>query len=452
MSSGRYEDPSDEINQNASGLNLPERLAYNNDALYSEVKDLRSSLERRLHNMEKSLDKLNKNKEETMSKDAMNKEGYFQGGGDEKEPTPGQKKYPVDTKNEDMRSKDKHMVGESPFPEVGSVDGLHPSPESADQKDELERKKMLARAEKAEQDERAMRRSAALQRAKEAYFQGGGGVNEPTPGKQKYPVDGLQDELREKEDKQMVGQKPFPGVGDVDGLHPSPLSAEQKDELARKKLLQRASLKARFVRVANLDGTDNLGDSAWQVYAKDESGEKLVFSASVNEISGGRSDVLFDVIATKDFGSKMLEKIRTVGLVKAASVYKKAQAVAEPGAQPSGTPDMGGAGTAPAMPDVAPVAVAPEAAPEDEGGKGDPKETALKLSEKVRDLSSDLLEAVRSLTGEQAQMGEMEEGLESMPKAASSTLSPLYKMRKELNSALVSSTKKALADLREHAE
>src|SRR5258708_22508703 len=39
-----------------------------------------------------------------------------------------------------------------------------------------------------------------------------------------------------------------------------------------------------------------------------------------------------------------------------------------------------------------------------------------------------------------------------MPKAASSTLSPLYKMRKELNSALVSSTKKALADLREHAE
>src|SRR5258708_14610041 len=155
---------------------------------------------------------------------------------------------------------------------------------------------MLVRAEKAEQDEREMRCSAAFQRAKEAYFQGGGGVNESTRGKQKYPVDGLQDELREKEDKQMVGQKPFPGVGAADGLHPSPLSAEQKDELAPKKLLQRASLKARFVRVANLDRTDNLGDSAWQVYAKDESGEKLVFSASVNEISGGRSDVLFDVI------------------------------------------------------------------------------------------------------------------------------------------------------------
>jgi len=468
QSSGRYEDPSDEVNQDSVGLNLPERLASNNDALIEEVKDLRASLERRLHNMEKSLDKLQRNKEEIMSKDAMNKTGYYQGGGGVNEPTPGQKKYPVDPLNEQSRSKDKHMNGESPFPDVGPVDGMHPSPSSAEPKDELERKKMLARAEEEQLAERAMRRAAALQKAKEnadsmnkeGYFQGGGGVNEPTPGKQKYPVDNLQYELREKEDKQMVGQKPFPGVGAVDGMHPSPASADQKDELARKKLLQRASLKARFVRVANTDGTDNLGDSAWQVYAKDESGEKLVFSASVDEISGGRSDVLFDVVATKDFGTKMLEKIRTVGLTKAAAVYKKAQAPAGPGGAPGGPADAGGPGPAPAMPDPGagpdagppPPDGGPEGKPEDEGGKGDPKEAALKLAEKVRDLSSDLLEAIRSLTGEQSQMGEMEEGLEAMPKGASATLAPLYKMRKELNAALTSGVKKSLAELREHAD
>jgi hypothetical protein len=462
QSSGRYSDPSDEVSQNANGLNLPERLAYNNDALINEVKNLRSSLERRLHNMEDGLEKLQKNKkEEIMSRDALNKEAYFQGGGGLNEPTPGQKKYPVDPLNEQLRSKDKQMVGQGPFPEVGPVDGMHPSPESADQKDELERKKMLARAE---QEDRAMRRAAALQKAKEnimnqkqAYFQGGGGVNEPTPGKVKYPIDKLNEDLRDNEDKQMVGQKPFPDVGPVDGMHPSPASADQKDELARKKLLQRASLKARFVRVANPDGTDNLGDSSWQVYAKDESGgERLVFTASVDEISGGRSDVLFDVIATKDFGTKMLDKIRTGGLTKAAAAFKKGQALAGPAAAPSGTPDATGAGPAPAMPDMgAPGADVPPAndnAVPDEGGKGDPKETALKLAEKVRDISSDLLEAVRSLTGEQSQMGDMEEGLETLPKAASETLAPLYSMRKELNGALLSGAKKSLADLREHSE
>ena len=454
QSSGRYIDPSDETNQNAVGLNFPERYAYNT-ALLNEVTDLRSSLEGRLHKMENILDKL-QYKEETMStNDTMNKEAYFQGGGGVNEPTPGQKKYPVDPLNEQSRSKDKQMVGESPFPDVGPVDGMHPSPASVDQKDELERKKMLARAE---QEERSMRRAAALQKAKEnimnqkeAYFQGGGGVNEPAPHKVKYPIDKLNEELRDNEDKQMVGQKPFPDVGPVDGMHPSPLSADQKDELARKKLLQRASLKARFVRVANPDGTDNLGDSAWQVYAKDEVGEKLVFSASVNEISGGRSDALFDVIATKEFGTKMLDKIRAVGITKAASVYKKAQAVTGPGANPVQA-DIGGAGQTPAMPDVsAPVDSAPVDV-SDEGGKGDPKETALKLAEKMRDMSSDLLEAVRSLTGEQSQMGEMEEGLEAMPKAAAEVLSPLYEMRKDLNSSLISGTKKSLSELRDHVE
>jgi hypothetical protein len=451
QSCGTESSPVDETNQESFGLNFPQRLASNNNILLDQVKNLMSSVEGRLNNMENALNTLT-NKEDTMSKDAMNKkEAYFQGAGGVNEPTPGQKKYPVDPANEKLRMEDKHMKGEPPFPEVGAVDGLHPSPESADQKDELERKKMLARAE---------RRNAALQKAKEnvmktkeAYWNGGGGVNEPTPGKQKYPVDNLEYELREKEDKQMVGQKPFPGVGDVEGLHPSPLSADQKDELARKKLLQRASLKARFVRTANTDGTNDLGNSAWQVFAKSEDGEKLVFTASVDEITGGRSDVLFDVVATKEFGTKMLEKIRTVGFEQATAIYKKGQAVAAPGGQP-GAADVGGAGATPAMPDMGAPAVAgappADAKPEDQGGKGDPKDTAMKLAESVRDKASDLLEAIRSLTGEQSQMGDMEQGLEAMPKAASELLAPMYKSRRELNAALLSGAKKSLAELKEH--
>jgi hypothetical protein len=455
QSSGQLNPPTDETDQSV-GLNLPARLAdSNNNTLIIELNNLRASMEEKLHVMAKNLDTLIKtNNEEIMSnKDAtMNKGAYFQGGGGVNEPTPGQKKYEVDPKNEEMRLKgDKQMVGQKPFPEVGDVEGMHPSPESAPEKDELQRKKMLARAE---QEARKMRRDSALQqakanllKAKEGYFQGGGGVNEPAPKEKKYEVDPKNEEMRLKGDKQMVGQKPFPEVGAVDGMHPSPASAQEKDELSRKKLLQRASLKAKFVRVANIDGTDNLGDSSWQVYAKDSDGEKLVFTASVNEITGGNSDALFDVIATKDFGSKMLEKIRTAGIEKAHLAYKKAQAVAGVGGQ-VGAADAGGPAEVPAMApanDVAPEVV-------DDGGKGDPKDTAVALAEEVRDKASDLSEAVRALTGERAEMDEMGGQLEALPKAASESLSSLNRMRTQLNAGLLSGMKKVIAELGEHAE
>jgi hypothetical protein len=454
QSSGQLNPPVDETNQNAFTLNLPNRLASNNDVYINEVKNLVAGIQRRLNNMEMELNTLT-NKEGTMATDSINKEAYFQGGGGVNEPTPGQRKYPIDPKNEQLREKsDKQMVGESPFPEVGPVDGMHPSPSSVEPKDELERKKMLLRAE---QEGRSMRRAAALQKAKEnimstkeAYWQGGGGVNEPTPGEKKYPVDPKNEKLRDNSDKQMVGQKPFPGVGDVDGLHPSPASVDEKDELERKKMLSRAStaLKAKFVRAANSDGTDNLGKSAWHVFSKDESGEKLVFTASVDDITGGRSEVLFDTIATKEFATKMLEKIRAVGFEKASSLYKNSQAVAGPGATPGAPADAGGA--APMMPEAAPADAS--ATPEDQGGKGDPKDTAMKLSEKLRDDASDLVEAVRALTGEQAQMGDMEQGLEALPKAASEVLAPLYEMRRNLHTATLSGAKKAITELKEHAE
>ncbi|HWZ22834.1 MAG TPA: hypothetical protein VNW06_09290, partial [Cytophagaceae bacterium] len=112
---------------------------------------LKSSIESKLNEMKRDLDKLanrftSKNNEEEImsgSKDNMNKQGYYQGAGGINEPTPGEKKYPVDPTNEKLReSGDKQMVGQGPFPDVGPIDGMHPSPDSADKDNELERKKM----------------------------------------------------------------------------------------------------------------------------------------------------------------------------------------------------------------------------------------------------------------------------------------------------------------------
>lgn len=447
----------------------------------AELQEVTSSIEAKLSQMKKSLDKLAKTtntQEENMSgsKD-INKQAYFQGGGGVNEPTPGQVKYPKDGLNEQLREhEDKHMTGQPPFPEVGPVDGMHPSPGSVDPSNELERKKMLARAEA---EERALKRNAIVNMAKdalktrEAYFQGGGGVNEPTPGKPKYPKDKLNEELREYEDKQMVGQPPFPGVGPVDGLHPSPSSADTKDELKRKQMLARAGLRARFVKAANGDGTQNKAKSAWEVFL----GDKLLLTASVAELSGGNTDVLYDSIATKDFGAKLIEKVKVNGADAVSRLIKKAQGT--PGGAPPAPPGGGDPSSAPPGGDAgAPPDAGPPA--EDAGKSGDPKQTALELSEKVRDLSSDLVEAVRALTGEQAEMG----GGEAAPaggaggvggpaggpmaaddqdarkkskdsskeSSASFSTATLNTLRKELNGALTHAIKEAIADLNEHQQ
>lgn len=432
-------------------LNLPQRNVEgkNNTALLLEIKAS-------LRGMEDYLTQFStKIKEELMS-DNMNKKGYFQGGGGVNEPTPGKPKYPKDPMNEDLREKaDKQMVGQKPFPDVGDVEGLHPSPESAEQKDELERKKMLARAES---EQRSIRRAAALQKAKEnlmeqkkqAYFQGGGGVNEPEPHKVKYPKDPLNEHLREKEDKQMVGQKPFPDVGAVDGLHPSPQSADEKDELKRKEHLRRAALKARFVKAAAADGSEDLGKSSWQVFVDD----KLAMTASVDEITGGNADILYDSVATKEFGTKLVSSIRDLGIAKTASLFKKSQAVTGMGAEPAAPADMGGAAPVPPTAgDMAEPLPAPGAEEPKMEGAGDLKDTVMELAEKVKDgvsevntNVSDLDEALKALVGEQSEMGDVEE----LGKAAS--LGTLHTMRKEINEALVDSFKKASDELKEHEE
>lgn len=448
----------------------------------AELQEVTASIEARLNQMKKSLDKLAKStstkQEENMSgSDKLNKSAYFQGAGGVNEPTPGQVKYPKDPLNEQLREhEDKQMVGQPPFPEVGPVDGMHPSPGSVDPSNELERKKMLARAEA---EERAMKRNAIVQMAKsalenkQAYWLGGGGVNEPTPGKPKYPKDKLNEELREYEDKQMVGQPPFPGVGPVDGLHPSPSSADPKDELKRKEMLARAGLHARFVKAATGDGRLDKPRSAWEVFY----GDKLLLTASVNELCGGRvSEMLYDNIATKAFGASLIEKVKVNGAEAVTKLIKKAQAA--PPAPPPGGGDMGapppGGDMGGAPPDAGPPA-------EDAGKSGDPKQSAMELAEKVRDLSSDLVEAVRALTGEQAEMGggdagpaggvgspaggpagaAMADDQEAKKKKDSSkessasdnfSTATLNTLRRELNGALTHAIKEAVAELNEHQQ
>ena len=451
----------------------------------AELRAVTAAIEEKLNQMKQSLDKLakttsNTKQEENMSgSKEINKQAYYQGAGGVNEPTPGQVKYPKDGLNEQLREhEDKHMTGQPPFPEVGPVDGMHPSPGSVDPSNELERKKMLARAEA---EERALKRNAIVNLAKEAlkqkeaYWQGGGGVNEPTPGKAKYPKDKLNEELREYEDKHMVGQSPFPGVGPVDGLHPSPGSVDPKDELKRKEMLARAGYRARFVKAANGDGSQNRGKSAWEVFH----GDRLLLSASVADLCGGRvSDVLYDSIATKDFGAKLIEKVKVSGAEAVSKLIKKAQvpppggAGAPPGGDPSSAPPPGGdAG-----------AGAPDAGPpvEDEGKSGDPKQHALELSQKVMELSSDLHEAVRGLAGDQAEMGgsepapsggvgapvggpagpgmaddqEAKKKKDSKESSASENFSTssLNSIRRELNGALTHAMKESIAELNEHQQ
>ena len=436
----------------------------------AELQEVTASIEAKLVQMKKSLDKLANTstttiQEENMSgSEKLTSKAYFQGAGGVNEPTPGQVKYPKDPLNEQLREhEDKQMVGQPPFPEVGPVDGMHPSPASADPSNELERKKMLARAEV---EERQMKRNAIVQLAKdalkqkEAYWQGGGGVNEPTPNKPKYPKDKLNEELREYEDKQMVGQPPFPGVGPVDGLHPSPSSADPKDELKRKEMLARASLRARFVKAANpMTGAQDKAKSAWEVFL----GDKLLLTASVEDLCGGHvTDVLYDSIATRPFGAQLIEKVKVSGAEAVSKIIKRGQGAPPPpppaGGEPSSAPggDMGGGGG-----DAGPPA-------EDAGKSGDPKQKALELAEKGVALSSDLLEAVRALTGEQAEMGASEGAPEggvgspaggpamaddgSSTKSANFSTATLNTLRRELNGALTQAMKESIAELNDHQQ
>ena len=299
------------------------RYASDMEEVSSNVEEILKKLREKVGQLDKFINKMasvkegsNKINEDTIM--VNKKEAYFLGGGGVNEPAPHQVKYPKEEAESVRNNEDKHMQGQM---DTGPVDGMHPGYDSFGESEEERKKRLLRMAE--EQENRALRRQAAMDKAKdmirqrrEAYFQGGGDVNEPTPHKPKYPKEDS-DSIRNKEDKQQTGEKPFPDVGKVDGLY--------GDDEAKKKKLLRAKLNAAFVKAANPDGSDNQEKSRWDVYAKDDSGRKLVLSATVKELAGNRAKVLYAGIATPDYGRRIIQTIREAGLEAATEIFKGSQ-------------------------------------------------------------------------------------------------------------------------------
>jgi hypothetical protein len=359
----------------------------------------------------------NSNEEPTMT---TKKNAYFQG---TEEPTPGQKQYQVDPLNEKARLMDKNLHGPAPFPNTGDEEGMFPGDEKV--------KKELQRL--ADEHERAMFREAALKKAKEqlmsqGYFQG---TEEPKPGKQQYSVDPLEGKTR-MEHKNMVGKKPFPEVGKVDGLY--------GDDLPEKEKLLRASLKARFEKVALPDGRVNKSASSWIVFAND----KPILRASVEQITKGNSDSLYDAVATERFGKSLLSRIQSEGFEATASALLKSAQAAPPPPPPAPAPEAAPAGDLP-----------PLDAPKDVGGEGgDPAEIVSDL-QSLQDEMKEKLDDLREKVS-----GPVAEDAEAMPDVAPAdddefedgpkTAAQLQSMRKRVNGMLQEGIDETITSLAKH--
>ncbi len=341
----------------------------------------------------------------------VEKQGYYQGGGGVNEPALHQVKYPKEDADSIRDKEDKQMQGKAPFPGVGNVNEMYPG--TAGGESEVDKKKRLQRLAEAE---RAERRKQAVESARQrlesrSYWQGGGGVNEPEPGKVKYPKEDA-DSIRDKEDKQMQGQPPFPGVGAVDKLHPSPASVDEKDELKRKEMIQRAeTMKARFVKASNV------GDSRWDIF---NSNKELIYSATVNQLSNNKADLFFDKIATKEFGHKLVAKVRSEGVNKVAQEIANVPAPAPMPMEEPKVDDM------------------------DKGGLGDPKDELPENLDKIDGLMADVRKGIDALL-EDVKSGGSAEGL---PEHLASAM----KLRRKLSKALYLTFKEDLKRLGEIRE
>lgn len=352
-----------------------------------------------MKNLVKNIDKL-QNSIERIEKKMADKRAYYQG---TEEPKPGQLQYPKEEGPDVARDKhDKHMQNPQ---DMGPVNGLFPGDEA--------KKKHLQRAAQ-EVTERRLRREAALKRAKEqskkAYMQG---TEEPTPGKPKYPKEEA-DKLREK-DKHFEGAPPFPGVGKVDGLY--------GDDLKMKEMLNRANtkLKGKFVSAMHENGTENKAESRWDVYAQVGEKQKLIFSATVNELTNGKIAALYDQVHDEKFGRKLLATIKSEGSEKATKIFKGAQAV--PPAPQMPQLDLGGAPGADPMSGAVSSNV-------DAGGTGDPKKNLSGLLDQAEATLLDIREGVNALTGESG--NELQEMQSMAPPAEATAMAEMLDMQRKL--------------------
>jgi hypothetical protein len=388
----------------------------------------------------------NKTKEEPMSTEKelreraaarranFHKEAYHLGGGGVSEP----QTYPVDSMNDELKEKgDKQMSGQGM--ESGK-DGLHPGYESTG--DELKLKEKYLRAEL---ENRKLSRHAFLSKMagdvevekgtkanvpglgdvavvdsngkkkliqlnsdgtycevkedqiqaakdlvskidqlgydKKAYLLGGGGVSEP----QTYPVDSMNDELKEKGDKQMSGQGMESGK---DGLHPGYESTG--DELKLKEKYLRAKLRAKFVEASDKSGKVDKENSYWNIYA----GSDLLLTATGSQVYENELNDNWNVFASEDWGRAILREIRENGIKRVATML--------------GTSLKKTALEMPAMPPVSPMPPMPGkeitdgVEPKEEVGKTPVDESLDSLTthlEEAEKSLGDLRDAVEELDG-----------------------------------------------------
>ena len=379
------------------------------DAMGHALRDLTEGVQEVKNYKEEQImsDKL---RERAAARRAMfQKSAYFQGGGGVNEP----QTYPKDPMAEKVRDKeDKQMVGEGMEPGSDGLAG-----------DDLSLKQKLLRAE---EEVRKLRREAllssgegvitttdgkklvpvqspdgkttykevasgaaddveqdgidaAVERYLKAYFQGGGGVNEP----QTYPKDSMAEKVRDKEDKQMVGEGMEPGS---DGLAGDDLSVKQK--------LLRAKLRAKFVMAFKNDDKTIIDkdNSRWEIYA----GTEKVLTASGKQTFEDELEANWENFASKRYGREVLRAIRADGLDKVAEM------LTGKGLEKTAQPPMPIPEGAPPTPEAAPPI--PEAEEGKEEGGKDPVGTAVDaLTEHLEEAEKalgDLKDALEETTGE----------------------------------------------------
>ncbi|KKN74499.1 hypothetical protein LCGC14_0390160 [marine sediment metagenome] len=387
-------------------------LSGDKEAFKNEINIKLASISQQLSRLQNNVDQLANSEETNMT---MKSKAYHQGGGGVNDPST--LPYEKEDYQTNRDKNDKQMVGQG-VDNTGPVDGMHLGYSSYGETEEARKKRLQRMAE-----DRALRRKQAVDRAKTAYHQGGGGVNDPSTlpyEKEDYQTN------RDKNDKQMVGAKPFPDVGPVDGLYPGDKETKEK--------LSRATLTAKFIKSAHPDGTDNLGQCRWQVYAAD----KLILTATVDELTNGRSDLHYDSVASKVFGKKILGMLRTDSFDKVKGILKGAQ-----GAPPEAP--MPEAPMPEAMPE-APMAGEPEV---DAGGSGDPKEQLPELLTQAENVLADIRRAVDALIEEPSEELEgFDELAEEMPTKAKELLT----FQKKVGGAITVGMKNAVKELTDHVE
>ena len=313
------------------------------------------------------------------TEDLMTKKtAYYQG---TEEPTPGKPQY--EKEEADMiRMEDSHM--RHPLTDLGPVDGIP--------KDDMEKKKMTARAKI---EERRALRAAAVERAQKAINQ----------TKVAYVNSG---------EKQELSYTPDPGakVRDTEftfnkGNGQTGLWGD--DEKVKEKL-SRASLKAKLVKAANA------GENRWDVISTADN--KVVFSATFDELTGKRP-VMYQTVASNDFAKQIMKTIRASGIEKAASMLKSAQVPptappADMGAPPAPPADMGAA-PPPADAGAPPADMGAEAPPAEEGKEGTPEQELVagleavtsaltEVSSLLEKLIPSMKNGVDALKGEKAEL------------------------------------------------